>query len=222
MKSLLELIEAHPVSVAALTAVLPLVFPKVRSWVTWPIRFFQRRWSKPTRVEEKLNLLVKMVMPNGGSSLADSLKRVEESQVRVERRLGRLDAHHRQSFIGQPRPAMEMDGDGNCLLVSGALIRLCHADSENNLTGLSYQQYLDGSRVQEFQEAYERISANAVPSVFSFPVAVLDSARQPRGLWEWRAIPVGARFAGDVLYTASLHPLDALAKEVAERNRWQV
>ena len=126
--------------------------------------------------------------PNGGSSLADSVRRVETGLQEVQGGVKTLEGHRRHAFIMQAQPALELNAKRNAILVSAAFGRLVRADA-GGLRGLTYLQYFDGDRIDAFADAFMDVAQNAIPSEFGgFTTRIYANKdhgpREDRGLWE--------------------------------------
>ena len=223
MTSLIEYLESHPVTAGLLVSALSLIVPAVRRHVT---RFLKAWLVPPSRVleemkgqGERLQNVEKQLLPNGGSSIADGIARLEAGQIRLE-------GHRRHEFIMQPKPVLELNSRGNALLVSAAFGRLVRADP-GGLRGMSYLQYFDGDRVDDFRTAFHEVADNEMPSDFGgFILRIYANndrgPKEDRGMWEIRGVPIAARKLGDTLYSVTFHPADDVARAIADRNRWTV
>lgn len=223
MKALIEYLESHAVTVGLLVSALSLIVPAVRRHVS---RFLKTWLVPPSKVLEevrgqgaRLQNVEKQLLPNGGSSIADGIAGLKAG-------LARLEGHRQHEFIMQPKPVLEINSRANALLVSAAFGRLVRADP-GGLRGMSYLQYFDGARVEDFRQAFHEVAANEMPSDFGGFILQIyanrdHGAKECRGEWEIRAVPIAVRHPGDTMFSVTFHPADDIARGIADRNRWTV
>jgi PAS domain-containing protein len=87
------------------------------------------------RIESSMNMLVAEVRPNGGSSIKDSINRID---VRVEH----LHARVRHQDETNPTPTFQLDDQGECTFANTALCELLRAD-ESDLFFAQWYSFVD-------------------------------------------------------------------------------
>lgn len=132
----------------------------------------------------------------------------------------RFEGWRQHNFRIQARPSLEMDSDGNVLLVSDMTCDLFKVNSDVSLRGLSYLGFLDPGSVDEFSAAFEKMARNQ--SEFRFQINMHSMRRTPLGLIEWVAKPIGPVISGKVAYAVNLYPIDETALAIATRMAWSV
>lgn len=220
MKPLLEILEAHPVTIGLLVAALGLVFPAVRSGgirlvkaciflVRAPFIILEEVTGLKvlvTAMNHRLGSVEHEMQDNNGGSIKDHT-------IRTENR-------HRADFWSKGRPAMEMHAN-NCAadLVSEAMCRLVGVRDTEHLLGRNWLRFVDSGQVEKMQDKIQEM-VDAETTFFRFAVELFDDRRDSVGFWEFNAHAVDPPVAGKRLITGHWSPVDARAKEICARFNW--
>ncbi len=153
------------------------------------------------------------VKTNNGSSLKDAVVRVETQLRNVVDSFSVLEQYRQNAFWREPRPCLELDRNGQVILISEAACRLFAIVHPESALRQSWLQFLDGHHVEELKRSYRETAATG--SLFRFVIRVYDENRNDRGEWELKATPIGPE-----LYSGFFTPIDTVAKEIAGRNNW--
>jgi PAS domain-containing protein len=165
------------------------------------------------RQGQTIQEIANQLKTNGGSSLKDAVNRIE-AHLKVQAvSVARLEKHHQSNFWSQPRPSIELDEHGQVNLVSEAACRLFQVSSQDELTRHSWLQFLDSREVAEFRVAFQDTAGTE--SMFRYTISIHDQQGGNRGVWEFKAAPLGAH-----LYSGYFSPVDSVAREISGRNSW--
>lgn len=130
----------------------------------WKIIFpLKKEWETNVRL---LSTIAKEFQPNGGSSIRDSMNRVEKSQVQIENSIKELQEvsqkqHERQWALAatQNDPIWESDSDGMCIKINARLANLTQRGIED-FRGSGWENVVynpDRARVfSEWKDAVEK------------------------------------------------------------------
>ena len=160
------------------------------------------------------------VHTNDGGSVKDAVNRTEKSVKALTESLSeltvsneRLERWHQNHFWSQPRPGLELDNLGCVNLVSEAACRLFQVADQNQLTKLSWLQFISSKSAHDFLRAFKDTAET--DSMFRCIVVVKDQSGGDRGTWEFKATPIGQR-----MYSGYFSPVDEPAVAIAARNSW--
>lgn len=182
--------------------------------VVWRVSKFPFTLSeKIDQFSDMLADVQHQVKTNNGSSLKDAVVRVENQMHNVMASFSVLEQYRQNAFWREPRPCIEMDRNGQTILVSEAACRLFGIVNPEAALRQSWFQFLDGHHVEELKRSYRETAASG--SLFRFSTRIFDENRNDRGEWELKATPIGPE-----LYSGFFTPTDAVAKEIAGRNNW--
>lgn len=160
---------------------------------------------------------VKMqVQTNGGASLKDSILRTEIAVRVLQAGQDRHEAYREYDFWARQEAAVEMDSTGQVHLVSEAACRLFRVSDPGKLERLSWLQYLDRQQVGEFIHSLRESGAST--SAFRFTIRIRADDGEDRGVWEFRASPIGV---DPVNYSGYFRPAGPLSRGIAERAGWE-
>ena len=218
MKSLLDVLESHPVTIGLLVAALGLVVPVVRQAITRAFHAGVFLVRAPFIILEKVTGLEVLVtsmnarlgnvehemQDNDGGSIKDHTKRQE--------------SRHRADFWSRGRPAMELHLDGRVNLVSEALCRLVGVRDVEHLLARNWLRFVDSTHVERMQELIAELDAET--TMFRFATELFDERRESVGIWEFNAHAVDPPVAGKRLISGHWSPVNEKAKEISARYNW--
>ena len=218
MKSLLDVLESHPVTIGLLVAALGLVVPVVRQAITRAFHAGVFLVRAPFIIRDKVTGLEVLVtsmnarlgnvehemQDNDGGSIKDHTKRQE--------------SRHRADFWSRGRPAMELHLDGRVNLVSEALCRLVGVRDVEHLLARNWLRFVDSTHVERMQELIAELDAET--TMFRFATELFDERRESVGIWEFNAHAVDPPVAGKRLISGHWSPVNEKAKEISARYNW--
>lgn len=219
--SLQEILSATGSALGVATGFCAL-FPSGRVWLGKAFMFIVTPVTAPwsvRRLEKRLMAVEYETKPNSGGSMKDVVGKtavaVEKIGQHFETFVTRSEARYRNDFQSQRGPAFELDASGRATLVSFALGRLCRVDDASlELTGRAWLQFLDADEREEFIRTFRESASDG--SMFRTQIRWFSRTNEDRGMWAVRAVPLDV----SRLYSASMIPVDDIAKGVAARNGW--
>ncbi len=218
MKSLLELIEAHPVTIGLIVAALGLVFPAVRSGGMRLIKACIFLVRAPFIILEKVIALEVLVgLMNGRMGMVEH-ELQDNDGGSIKDHTKRQESRHRADFWSRGRPAMEMHLDSRVNLVSEALCRLLGVRDTEQLYGRNWMRYIDSAHAEKMQELIAEMDRET--NFFRFATEIFDDHRQSVGVWEFNAHTVDPPVAGKRLISGHWSPVNEKAREISARYNW--
>lgn len=224
MSLLIDWLEAHPSTAATAVVVVPLLFPQV-----WRQLGRVSRWLRRDTIEFRESMVSKMaeisatvaavnhqVQVNGGGSIKDGVKRIEDRQIEMGKVQIRAESYRQHEFWTRPRAGLEMDATGRVQLASEAACRLFHVSDPDDLTNHSWLRFLDSHHVDSFIRTFRETAESG--SIFRFSINIRSDNGEDRGEWEFKATPIDR--AEPKLYSGYFAPISTTAKEIAGRAGW--
>jgi hypothetical protein len=220
MKSLLDVLESHPVTIGLLVAALGLVVPVVRQAITRAFHAGVFLVRAPFIILEKVTGLEVLV-----TSMNARLGNVEHEMQdndggSIKDHTIRTENRHRADFWGRGRPAMELHAN-NCAvdLVSEAMCRLVGVRDTEHLLGRNWLRFVDSGQVEKMQDKIQEM-ADTENTFFRFAGEIFDDHRDSVGVWEFNAHAVDPPVAGKRLISGHWSPVNEKAKEISARYNW--
>ena len=99
-----------------------------------------------TQLEEKIDLIILQLSPNGGSSLKDSIDRIERRQIFSL-------ARQKSLMQSDKRPIFEADLEGNLVWANQAFLSLLGVDQLHTVLGRGWVTFLS-TNMQEWDSAF--------------------------------------------------------------------
>lgn len=214
MKPALDFIEGHSVLVSIAGTVVPFLFPKFRGFAKFIFgkltQADKRAAERKAAAESRDAMLKKLVEIQAALALNGGRLELIEKEMRfnggktIKDMLVLIFNYRRHDYWRIGRPAMELDGNAQVMLVSGAACKLFGVVNPDELKRRSWLRFVESSIVDSFLAAYQDTVKYRSEFTWTFGVHALSG--EYRGQWEMRASPITAEGAETSIYSAFLSP----------------
>ena len=130
------------------TSFLGLFFAVYRKIMKPIIKYFNRLSSHMedhSQLMKNVEAIKKEITPNGGSSIKDTIDRIERRQLVIDER-------SKAVFYGKEKPIFEVDNEGN---IQWANKQFHKSMGHKNLSGLIWVSFIDEPQRKEFLQEFK-------------------------------------------------------------------